>query len=182
MTLKARTTDWPIVFMLPLCKFYNFLCRLKNYYKLLIIGILNFRKKQQPTKARQNSENHESDSDEENVQNGDSHNDSETETSEKSQKKNDKKRKKNSSKKKDKQKLKKETRELRAKAMSEGLEDIDFSSAPIPNGISLLDEPMENGHSEEAEKTDNVKKHKRSHANSTDVPTKKKKKNAQNGN
>ncbi|XP_058793389.1 myb-binding protein 1A [Phymastichus coffea] len=138
--------------------------------------------KQQVKIPRLSSENHDSDSSEDEIQNSDSHNDSQIETTKESQKKNDKKRKKNSSKKKNKQKLKKEARELRAKAMSEGLESLDFSNVYIPNGISSLDEPVTNGVPEEMNsKKEKNKKYKRSHGNSTDIPSKKKKKDSQNG-
>ncbi|XP_001603225.1 myb-binding protein 1A [Nasonia vitripennis] len=124
------------------------------------------------------SESEEDSSDDENevATNGDS------ESPDKKSKKNDKKRKKNSSMKKEKQKLKKEARELRAKAMSEGLESIDFSTVSIPNGVT--DEPMENGNAEvaEEEKTpDKAKKAKRPNLNTSDVPSKKKKKAVKSG-
>ncbi|XP_057319340.1 myb-binding protein 1A-like [Microplitis mediator] len=59
-----------------------------------------------------------------------------------------KKKLKNRSKQGDKQKLKKEAREIRAKAMAEGLETVNFSSVIIPNEITE-DEPMETTESKE---------------------------------
>lgn len=80
----------------------------------------------------------------------------------------------------EKHKLKKEARELRAKAMSEGLDSFDFSSVNIPNGISDNDDLLKNGDATNDEiKTEKVKK--RHQSNTSEVPSKKKKKNVESG-
>lgn len=63
--------------------------------------------------------------------------------------------------------------------MSEGLESFDFSSVNIPNGVT--DEPMENGESEDEKTPEKAKKAKRPNMNTSDVPSKKKKKAVQSG-
>ena len=92
-----------------------------------------------------------------------------------------KKKQESRSKQRDKQKLKKEARELRAKAMSEGLESFDFSSVKLENG-NAEDEPMENGDSQEniAKITKTSKKRTNHEIADTPNKTKKKKKNHDN--
>lgn len=80
------------------------------------------------------------------------------------------KKKKNNN---EKHKLKKEARELRAKAMTEGLESFNFSSVVIPNGVSEHD-GVQNGNKDTGEKV-KISKNKRSINESNDRPTKKKK-------
>lgn len=79
---------------------------------------------------------------------------------------------KNKSKQKDKQKLKKEARELRAKAMGEGLESINFSSVPLGNQLEE-EETLTNGIAENGVSKSKV--HKRS-KDSSDCHVKAKKK------
>ena len=57
--------------------------------------------------------------------------------------------------------------------MSEGLENIDFSTVNLSNGVN--NELTQNGDSEEKSKVDKVK-NKRPNSNTSEVPTKKKKK------
>lgn len=133
-------------------------------------------KKQNVEQGRLSNGNQESHSEEESSDNEEFLDNSQQ--TDKSSKKSEKKRKKNSSKKKEKQKLKKEARELRAKAMSEGLESFDFSSVNISNGIE--DEPAQNGDANQSLKTEK-NRNKRPSLNTSDVPNKKKKKAVQSG-
>lgn len=79
----------------------------------------------------------------------------------------------------DKRKLKKEGRELRAKVMSEGLENLDFSTAKFENG-DAMDVQMENDVSDD--ETNTKKTNKRPIEEDTLNKTKKKKKNPVNKN
>ncbi|KAK0176042.1 hypothetical protein PV328_000219 [Microctonus aethiopoides] len=92
-----------------------------------------------------------------------------------------KKKLKNRSKQKDKQKLKKEARELRAKAMSEGLDCIDFSSVVLPNGTAedeSADNNVLNESPSHSTKNNNAKK--REPEDRLDSPVKSKKKKSTN--
>ncbi|XP_043272424.1 myb-binding protein 1A [Venturia canescens] len=100
----------------------------------------------------------------------------------KNSKKEIKKKLKIRSKKKDKQKLKKIARELRAKAMSEGLESFDFSTAKFENG-NATDVLIENGvAASETNTNEKTKKRPIQEEGTTPSETKKKKKNLDNKN
>jgi hypothetical protein len=75
--------------------------------------------------------------------------------------------------------LKKETRDLRVKLMSEGLESFDFSSSIMSNGI--CNESVINGNLEETEIKQEIVKNKRTNQTTFNVPSKKKKKDVQSG-
>lgn len=80
-----------------------------------------------------------------------------------------KKKKKNKGKQKRKQLLKKESRELRLKTMSEGLDVFQFSSMNITNGTNETDSMKDNEAVVPAEEINGTSKHKRVMTENVDV-------------